>query len=295
MKFNQFIVSTNPATGRPYGRRTDSGYWVDPRAIVIRHDKLENSRVMSQAEVEAHVTWLAGNIALNGLKEPLVIDFEDDTIFLVAGHCRLTALLKNIAAGITHDYVRCITEDKDMSAETKAADQWIRNKGLGFSHLDLGVYCTRMKTVFGWSDEKIASHNGVNVQTIENIFRLYSAPAELKEIVANDNLSATNAENLIREEGKTKAAVIAAEAVALAKAEGKQKATARHIQAVKTKAPVAPITRSRKKDEVPFNPSDRKRILEAMAEALNALNKRDTAGAKQILECVLENYGEVAA
>lgn len=105
---------------------------LDPRDIVI--DKSFNYRDVRSEESRAHIAWLKKSIRENGVQEPIRVRFEEGTITLVNGECRLLACLSLRAEG--HEiYIPAISTKGDVSAShqtaalTGAARAWQQLRG----------------------------------------------------------------------------------------------------------------------------------------------------------------------
>ena len=162
-------------------------YKIDPRKIEIRPGW--NFRDTSTPEAQKHIDWLVGSIAERGVDEPIWIENTGETLFLVAGECRLLALRKLWDAG-NEVFVPTFSYKGDEAAVL--AKSISENSGLPPSILEFGRAAERLMA-FGWDEKRIAAcippHLGLKGKKAEKYVKdaveLQQAPLAVKEAVAH--------------------------------------------------------------------------------------------------------------
>jgi ParB-like chromosome segregation protein Spo0J len=184
-------------------------------------------------EYRQHVVDLAESIYQNGVETPLkgYYDKLDNKIYLTNGHSRMLAIaLIKTKYGTEIKSVPLILEDRHASEADRTLTLLTSNSGKPLSTLEQGwVYKRLLK--LGWSEELIASKSGVNVQTVTRALNLQGAPEPLKQMIRQGEVSASLAIDTIRANGQD-ATEILKEAKEVAKADGKQKVTLKHVKKV---------------------------------------------------------------
>lgn len=187
-------------------------YPVDPRALKI--DPAYNVRDMQDPETIAHVRWLADSIKENGVKVPLEVrlDSSDDSIVVVAGHCRHAGTMLAISEGAEIATVMVIPEPKGTNEVERTLNLVTSNSGKPLSPLAVAEVVRRL-LAFGWTNEAIAKRLGwKSVATVDNAIALMGADSEVKEMVRSGAVSASTASRVVRKEGSKAGATLAAAA-----------------------------------------------------------------------------------
>lgn len=195
---------------------------IDPTKITI--DPGYNVRVFDLAN-DPDDAQLKASIRVHGVKEPMRIRLQDETIFLVAGHRRQAAVMELLAEGVPFELVPCISEGKYVSEADRTLDLLTSNSGKPLTALEKGEVFKRLLG-FGWTEEKIATSAGLSTKQVGNLLALSGAEFEVKELVSSGVVSATTAIHAVKKEGAGAGAVLT-QAVATAAAQGKAKATAK--------------------------------------------------------------------
>lgn len=204
-------------------------YEVDPRTLQIIEGF--NSR-----EDYGDIDALKKSIIENGVRQPLRGYVENDQIWITDGHRRLRAVMQAIAEGHEIATVPLLSEDRYASQEDYLLTQIVSNDGKPLTELEEAKVYRKLLN-FGWSEDSIAKKTGRSVSTVRNRLMLASAPQQVQQMVAEGSLSPSVVVSEIRESGNSQTTVDnLTEAVAEAKAEGKPKATSKHLDAVKEKA-----------------------------------------------------------
>lgn len=178
-----------------------------------------------------HVAQLARSIAAVGQKTPIKIYLEDEKAFVSDGYSRLKAIkyaIKEFDAQIAT--VNCIVEDKYSSEADRVFTMIVGNSGKPLTPLETGRVFKRLID-FNWSEKDIADKSGMSTQRVRDLLELQAGPAEVVDMVAKGQVTATLAQTVVRaNKGDRKAAVqTLTDAIVKAKVEGKTKATAKHV------------------------------------------------------------------
>lgn len=161
---------------------------------------------------------LAGYVAKDG---------DENVIFITDGHTRLQSVLLANSEGAQIDLVPVVVSQAGVSMEDLTVALVRSNSGEPLSPFETGVVCKRLSR-FGWDEKKIADRIGVSEQYVKNLLSLIAAPIEIRQMVIEDRVSASTAIEVIAKHGD-KALSILEQAQERAKAAGKGKATARHV------------------------------------------------------------------
>jgi ParB-like chromosome segregation protein Spo0J len=181
----------HPAVG---GKR--DFYPVDPRALKV--DSSYNVRDMDAADTREHVAELKGLIRESGVRTPLEVRLDGDAIFVVAGHCRLAAVMELIAEGIEIKSVPCVPEPKGTSVEERTLNLHLSNNGKPLSALEKAKIVKRLHD-FGWEPAEIARRmNWKSVASVTQALEAGAMPEPVKQQVRDGAISATEAAKLVK-------------------------------------------------------------------------------------------------
>lgn len=243
----------------------------DPRKLKLRDGW--NARDTATPENAEHVEALALSIAAKGVRVPLTIVQDGDDVVVTDGHCRLEATLLAISRGAEILTVPCIAEKRGSNEADHILSMITCNSGKPLTPLEqAGVY--KRLIDFGWSSAKIAEEAGRSVAHVNQSLQMLASPAEVQALISSGQVSATMAAEEIRKKGAKDGAASIADAVKTAKAEGKKKATKRHLKAAE--GPAASL-----------NVFDEARVTwgnEMLGITVTALRKiRDSTGSTDVL------------
>lgn len=199
-------------------------YMLDPHKIT--EEPGWNARVEG-ADLAAHVRQLANSIKEIGIQEPLTVYVKNDAIILTNGHCRLAAVMLAIAEGSEIKAIPCRVEERYSSESDRVLSLITRNSGKPLTPLEMSSVFKRL-LAFGWNPFDIAKKAGFSTTYVINLLTLSGAPDEIKEQVASGSVSASLATEVMQQHGENAAEVIS-KGIETAKAEGKEKATRKHI------------------------------------------------------------------
>lgn len=202
---------------------------VDPHKLKIIEGF--NPRVHN-AEYVAHIRSIADSIKSEGFfqDQPLagysaIVDGEP-VVYIYSGHTRLAATLLAISEGVEIPRVPVVVSQAGLSMEDMTVALLRGNGGKNLTYYESAIVCKRL-VKYGFTEEEIASRTGITVPLVRNRLALMAAPLKLREMVANGQMSATLAIELINTHGD-KALDKAEEAMARAQGDGKTKARKTH-------------------------------------------------------------------
>lgn len=208
-------------------------YEIDPRIIVIEPGF--NARNFDLPENKAHVEQLAKSIAEIGLQKPIVVRYEDGQVKLSDGESRLRGTLLAIdKLGAEIKTISATREDKRVSEAERVLGLITHNSGKPLTILEQAEVFNRLHK-FKWTDAQIAKAIGLTAAHISSVMKLHAAPEEVKQIVREGKVAASLAINVVRDHGPEKALEVLQEATKNAEAQGKGRATAKHVTTKSTK------------------------------------------------------------
>ena len=181
---------------------------------------------------------LMESIRAEGVKDPLVIRTEGDSILLVQGHRRLGAVKALIASGHDVASIPAIHEGLKVTPKDRNYDLLISNSGEPLTPLQAGVACQRLRDDEE-ADAEIARRAGVTVRHVQTWLALHNAPDAIKALIEAGTVSATLAYETMQSHGAEKAADVLAAAQAEAAAAGKTRITAKTMRTAKGKSLLA--------------------------------------------------------
>jgi ParB/RepB/Spo0J family partition protein len=255
---------------------------LDPRILKVQQGF--NARDYSTKSNIAHVNDLAASIKEVGVLESLVIRYEPKTgeYFVVGGESRLRATLQAIKDGAPIKTVPVTFEKKGTNTEDRLAEQMLRNEGKQFEILEQ-AHIFQQLAKFGWKDQEIAKKTGKTGPFVGSVLKLAAAPAKLKKLISDGQVSATLAIDILRgqEFDFEKAYAALSDAIATAAATGKNKATAKHVD------PKAKKAKAETGTPLHFQRTIVKTFIDVLAEI--AADTSLTRGIRSKCKDVLEN------
>lgn len=191
-----------------------------------------NARVRN-AEYEAHIRDLADSMKVNGFKQdkPLsgYVAVEDGVqkIYITDGHSRLEAVNLAISEGAAIPRVPVVVAQSGASIEDLTVALVTSNNGKPLSPYETGIVCKRLMA-FGWEIPEIAARLTISDQHVRNLLSLMGAPVEIRQMVMEDRIAASQAIEIIGKHGD-KALEVIQGAQERAAAKGKAKVTGKHV------------------------------------------------------------------
>lgn len=185
-----------------------------------------NPRVMNDAYKE-HIRGLADSILSEGFFQDCPLsgyvakEGESQTIYIYSGHSRLAAAKLANMEGAQIERLPVVVSTQGLSMEDITVALIRGNGGKNLSYFESAIVCKRLVR-YGMELDEIARRTGITVPLVKNRLQLMAAPAPLRELVANDKLSATLAIELLAKHGENVMNAVNG-AVEVAGSEGKTK------------------------------------------------------------------------
>jgi len=208
--------------------RSDT-YRIDPRELRVKEGW--NSRVKNFDPADPDDLALAQSIAQVGVKQNITVYWEEGAPFISDGHRRYGATLYAIEhLGAEIKSVPVQTEERYSSEADRVFSQIVRNSGKPLAPIEQAQVFKRLIDL-GWSETDIANKSGLNRAWIVELLTLRASPDAITKLVESGKVAATLAiQTLKQNKGDVKAASDAlSDAVSTAEAEGKSRATAKHM------------------------------------------------------------------
>jgi len=164
---------------------------------------------------------LAGYVAKQG---------EQDIIYLTDGHHRLAAIDLLIEEGIEFGKLPVVVKPGGTSLEDLVFSMYISNTGKPLTPFQVGLLCKRL-VGYGVDEKTIAQRFKFKAgkRYVDDLLSLVSAPKTVRDLVVSGRVSSTMAIQALRDHG-AEAAEKLTDAVEVANAVGKPKATAKHMR-----------------------------------------------------------------
>jgi ParB-like chromosome segregation protein Spo0J len=210
---------------------------IDPRTIL--EEPGWNQRQDTPA-LTAHIQSLAQSIRAIGVLEPLTVYIKGEEIRLVNGHCRLAAVKILLAEGQEILTVPARVEAQTANDADRVLSMVTRNSGKPLEPIEVAAVFKRLEA-FGWDVHAISAKSGYSENRVLELLRLNAAPEVVKEMIHKGEVSASTAAKVISQHGAEKATPILVQAVKTAKADGKTKASGKHLPPKPAKKPVTPL------------------------------------------------------
>lgn len=196
-----------------------------------------NCRIRSKRYLE-HLESITQSILTEGfwshspLEGYVANENGEHVIYVVGGHTRLEAAHQAIARGaqdLTH--LPLVPRTKGTSAEDMVVSLVKGNEGLPLTPLEKAIVCKRLAN-FGWANEQIAKRLSMTEVYVDGLLLLVGAPIEIRQMVENEEISATTAIHALRSHGSG-AVKLLQEGKGQAEAQGKKRITAKHLPGAK--------------------------------------------------------------
>lgn len=206
-------------------------FGINPYLIKFREGW--NIRDLSSRSAEDKIDELARDIKINGVLEAISVVMKGDTFYVSNGHRRVLAAKRAIEVyGAEIKSIPVRRETGELTDELLICRQFSRNSGEPLTFIDKGRGILRL-VAFGWSHEQIAEKLGFDgpARVVQILHFMDDANEGIKKMVSNGEVAQTFAAEVLRNNNQDadKAEEVLAEAVKVAKAEGKTKATKKHI------------------------------------------------------------------
>lgn len=175
---------------------------------------------------------LSASILENGVKVPLQVFVEGETLYVKDGHRRLRAVMALIEAGADIKAVPCITT-KGETQEERIFDLITTNSGKALSKLEHGIAFIRLVN-FGYTQNDIAQKIAKSAAYVSQAIILARAPKKVQDLIISGAVPDTTVYNAVSgaktDEDRDKAYDILVESIEKAKVEGKgSRGVSRHV------------------------------------------------------------------
>lgn len=231
--FSRELTAGTAKTAMANARARSSDLWKVPVAN-IRPQEGNNIRLPGPQR-DAHVRWLADQIKQHGFynTKPLTgfvaVEGGEQVIILQDGGCRFDGAKLAISEGAPIDTLPVVLLDRSSTAVDLVVNMLNSNEGKPFTVLEKALGAKRLKT-YGKTDAEISSLMSITTAYVGQLLTLAGAPRKIREMLQNDEVSATNAIKMMKEHGEGAAEVLG-KAVKAAKEKGKGKASAKDDEA----------------------------------------------------------------
>lgn len=193
-----------------------------------------NPRLPSQ-EWESHIEKLTDSLIENGFwsHKPIYAFVSKDgkakKIFIADGESRYHAVNRAIERGAKIDAVPVRLAPEGTSIEEIMLQLAPSNKSREFTPLEKALLAQRLSR-FGSSVVKIAQNLEVSTEYVHQLLALASAPAKVREMVQRGDVPAGMAIDVMRGPAPETAVEQLTQALATAKATGRDRASPKHLQ-----------------------------------------------------------------
>ncbi len=195
---------------------------IDPR--VLKLDYSWNSRI-DYGDLDA----LTEYIRENGVPGVILVFEKGGEIYVLDGFRRMTCVNNLIKQDVNIQTVNCLRVTSKNEADHLLL-QLSANKSKNLSTLE-EAFVYQKWLAYGGAIEDLAKKAGTSTQTIRNAIAFAETSPEIHRIVSVDDIKPTNALIAINAtDTSSEASEVVSEAVALAKSEGKKRATKEHVE-----------------------------------------------------------------
>ena len=186
-------------------------------------------------DYQARVRVIADSIKAFGYQQdrPITVFVAQvdgrDVGIVVDGHTRIDAVDLAISEGVAIETIPAITKPRGTSMEDLAVGLVTSNAGERLKPMEIARVVKRLLG-FGVDDTDIAKRLGFTIKYVRSLLDLLAAPSDIRKMVANGEVSAGTAIDVLRKhKGEALAVLQAGKEVAAAN--GKEKMTPKHIKA----------------------------------------------------------------
>lgn len=195
-------------------------YPFDPRLLKI--DSGYNVRDLDAADERADLDELKESIRSNGVRVPLEVRLVDEDVFIVAGHRRHKAVMELIGEGEEIKAIPVMPEPKHTSEVDRILNLVVSNSGKPLKPLEVAEVVRRL-VAFGWDKAQIAKRIGwKSAASVTQHLELLAMPEPVKAHVREGDISATQANKLLKNLPKGTDPVEAAKLIEANKEENKR-------------------------------------------------------------------------
>ncbi len=221
---------------------TFDGYMVPVNALSVRPGF--NEAREADPEYPQHIRELADSIKANGFmrhKAIVIAPAADGSLFIQDGHSRYAAVMLANTEGAGIENLPVVQEAKGTTEDDRIFGLITNNNGKRLTPMGEALVIKRL-VLRGIEEKEIARRLGYSVTKVSQALTLIAAPEPIRKMVTAGEVSATTAVRTMKQDG-VKAVTTLTQAVATAKAQGKTKATPKHIEPAKKAALNSDTTR----------------------------------------------------
>ena len=237
---------------------------------------------------KTHIRALANSMKAEGFYQdkPLAgyVAKEGDTqvIYITDGHCRFNAVMLANSEGAEIQRVPVVVSAQGTSMEDLTVALFKSNSGKPLSPYEIGVVCKRLSR-YGWTIEQISIRLDLTEFYVDGLLRLIAAPAEIRQMVQDGQVSASVAIQALRAKGNKALAYLQA-ALSKAQGAGKNKVTTKHLPGqdfqkhVKKSAPKLYDVVAKVKSDPGYSSISQevRELLDALIEEINAKKEAES-------------------
>lgn len=189
---------------------------------------------MQNASYFDHIRAIADSIHAEGffpheaLAGYVVNENGVDVIYVTDGHCRLAGAKLARSEGAEISKLPMIMAPQGTTKEDITVALVKTATGRHLAPYEIGIVCSRM-IKFGWDVKEIATRLNFGLPYVEDLLMLVGAPAKIREMVINEQISAANAVTALKTHGG-KAVTMLEKAMERAQSKGATKVTAKHME-----------------------------------------------------------------
>ena len=194
---------------------------------------------METPELLAHIEWLKANILELGVRKPVTVRKIGNEYKLTDGHCRYRAVKELVEAGNDVRLPVIVEDPKVYSDADRLAALITDNSGLALTIPEQATVVQRLLK-YGLSPAEAAKKISKSVGHVQQLLKYLETPKEAQQMVVDGKISPSAVIKTAYAEGDDTVEVLKA-AEEVAKSEGKEKVTQKHID--KAKANPGPIVR----------------------------------------------------
>lgn len=180
-------------------------------------------------DLSTHIRQLADSILSVGVCDPLTVTQDGDGYGITNGTCRKRAidLIKSEGGDVPLVPV-VLTDETDEG--TLTVGLLIHNSGRPLTQLEKSA-AVRRALSFGLTHKRISEMSGLSERTVYNLDELDNLDPEVKDRIADGDISATEALRVAQKVGKDNASGAITSMLDHAKGEGRTRATQRDLKA----------------------------------------------------------------
>lgn len=223
-------METKTRTSVNGGIEKENYFMIDPSLIIVE-DGFNVRQDFGDIEELMH------SIVENGMKRPLHGYQKDGKYVLTDGERRYRAVMLAREKGKKIEKVPLMLEPKALNQEDRTLGMMIYNDGKPLTMLEQGEIIRRLMN-YGWKMTDVVKRTGKGRGYLENLVMLTKAPMVVQNYIREDKISSHAVIQIMQALRKADPEQVVAEveeAIKNAEAQGKKKATPKHVSEKKVK------------------------------------------------------------